>query len=31
MMDSVLELVGADGTRLLLVRNVSDSSETTTV
>jgi hypothetical protein len=30
MMDYVLELVGADGARLL-VRNVSDSSETTTV
>jgi hypothetical protein len=29
-MDSVLELVGADGTRLLLALNVSDSSETTT-
>jgi hypothetical protein len=29
-MDSVLELVGADGTRLLLLP-VSDSSETTTV
>jgi hypothetical protein len=30
-MDSVLELVGADGARLLLILKVSDSSEMTTV